>query len=62
MFSHVIFYELALSPATEDVVMIRPPLPPFDLLMRSTAYVIPVVAPIVITERFKSIPASKDNC
>ena len=48
---------LTTSPADEAVVMIRPPLPPFDMLIRSTAYVTPVVAPIAITFRLASIPA-----
>ena len=48
---------LTTSPADEAVVMIRPPLPPFEMLIRSTAYVTPVVAPIAITFRLASIPA-----
>ena len=35
--SHENVSVLTTSPATEAVVMIRPPFPPFDLLMRSTA-------------------------
>ena len=46
-----------MIPAAEAVVMMRPPLPPLDLLIRSTARVIPIVAPIAITDRLRSMPA-----
>ena len=48
---------LTMIPAAEAVVMMRPPLPPLDLLIRSTARVIPIVAPIAITDRLRSMPA-----
>ena len=48
---------LTISPAPDAVVIILPPMPPLDRLMRSVAYVTPVVAPMVITAKFVSIPA-----
>ncbi len=50
------YIALTVSPATEAVMTILPPLPPFDLDILSTANITPRDAPTAITSKHFSQP------